>query len=680
MAGTLRCGRSRLDSSRTSNSTANDTIIAPMSTPANSKRLTKRSAFALVVHAAVFCLCYWLAFGFRFDFAFTSKIREVFWISLPAVLLTKLVIFYAMGHCHVSWRYVTFSDLALLLKASFLSLVAIATIDYFLVDGLHSNRVYAPMHIPRGIPPMDFILTVMFLGGLRALWRLSREEVIPLFNKKGYHEAFIVGANHAGESLARQLQSDPRLKYTICGFLDSDPVRHGSMLSGVPVLGYPRDVARYAVGREIQDVLVVSGAMSGKEIRQLMDRCEAAGITVKVLPSVDELLNSNYQIQIRDVNITDLLRRDPVELNSEAIGHLLEGKTVMVTGAGGSIGSEVCRQVLRFSPKSLLLVERAENSLFTIEQELGRLAISSELHPCVADISDSQRLDQILSQHRPDVIFHAAAHKHVPMMESNPGEAIKNNVVGTKLLAEAADRHEVQRFVMISTDKAVNPTSIMGVSKQIAERFVQSFAAYAKTTKYVVVRFGNVLGSAGSVVPTFKAQIRRGGPVTVTHEKMERFFMTIPEASQLVLQAAAMGTGGEIFVLDMGEPVKIVDLARDLIHLSGLSEDDIDIVFTGLRPGEKLYEELYFDEEEMLATDHPKLFAAYHRPYEMTEVRQAIDELCSLAHGPAEALRHRLKHFVPEYQLNVPTSTVKKAPKQEPAKDESFLNTSVAES
>jgi len=562
-----------------------------MNAPSNSKRLTKRAALALVVHAGVFCLCYWLAFGFRFDFVFSSEIREIFWISLPAVLLTKLVVFYALGHCHVSWRYVTFSDLALLLKASFLSLLAIAAINYFLVDSFHSSPLQAPLHIPRGIPPMDFLLTIMLLGGLRAIWRLSREEVLPRLYRKGYHEAFIVGANHAGESLARQLQSDPRLKYTICGFLDSDVSRHGSMLAGIPVLGHPSEVARYAAGREIKDVLVVSGAISGKEIRQLMDRCETAAIAVKVLPSVDELLNSNYKIQIRDVNIADLLRRDAVELNSHAIGGLLEGKTVMVTGAGGSIGSEICRQVLRFSPHSLVLVERAENSLFTIEQELVRSAISSKLHPCVADISDAQRLDQILSEHRPDVIFHAAAHKHVPMMESNPGEAIKNNVVGTTWVSVAANRHHVEHFVMISTDKAVNPTSIMGVSKQIAERFVHAFAEYSTTTKYVVVRFGNVLGSAGSVVPTFRAQIQRGGPVTITHEKMERFFMTIPEASQLVLQAAAMGTGGEIFVLDMGEPVKIVDLARDLIRLSGFTEDDIDIVFTGLRPGEKLYEE-----------------------------------------------------------------------------------------
>ncbi len=645
----------------------------------NSKRLTKRAIFALAVHAFVFVICYWLAFGFRFDFVFSLETREIFWLSLPAVLLTKLVIFYALGHCHVSWRYVTFSDLALLLKASFLSLIAIAAIDYFLVDSLHSNRISAPLHIPRGIPPMDFLLTVMLLGGLRAIWRLSREEVLPRLYRKGYHEAFIVGANHAGESLARQLQSDPQLKYTICGFLDSDVSRHGSMLAGVPVLGRPQDVARYAAGREIKDVLVVSGAISGKEIRQLMDRCGAAGIAVKVLPSVDELLNSNYKIQLREVNITDLLRRDPVELNSEAIGALLEGKTVMVTGAGGSIGSEICRQVLRFSPQSLVLVERAENSLFTIEQELVRSTLTSELHPCVADIADSQRVDQILSRHQPDVIFHAAAHKHVPMMESNPGEAIKNNVVGTKLLAEAADRNKVKHFVMISTDKAVNPTSIMGVSKQIAERFVHAYAEYATTTKYVVVRFGNVLGSAGSVVPTFKAQILRGGPITITHQKMERFFMTIPEASQLVLQAAAMGTGGEIFVLDMGEPVKIVDLARDLIQLSGLTEDDIDIVFTGLRPGEKLYEELYFDEEDMLATDHPKLFAAYHRPYEINDVRRAIDELAALAHGPADALKNRLKQFVPEYQLKTAPTVVPNAQAEEQPNAEQILNTSAAD-
>jgi FlaA1/EpsC-like NDP-sugar epimerase len=346
-----------------------------------------------------------------------------------------------------------------------------------------------------------------------------------------------------------------------------------------------------------------------------------------------------------------LLRREPVQLSTDAISTLIAGRTVLVTGAGGSIGSEICRQVLKFRPKMLVLVERAENSLFLIDQELKPFRSEVTIQPCIADINDVQRMEQVFATWRPDIVFHAAAHKHVPMMEYNPGEAIKNNVLGTKVLAELADEYAVQEFVMISTDKAVNPTSVMGVSKQLAERFIHAFSEVA-TTKFVAVRFGNVLASNGSVVPIFQEQIRRGGPITVTHPEIERFFMTIPEASQLVLQAAAMGKGGEIFVLDMGQPVRIVDLAKDLIRLSGLQPEDIEIVFTGLRPGEKLYEELYFEDEEMQPTPHPKLFVAYHRPYTLEDVRHAIGELMRMVHEAPDAIRTKIKDIVPEYDAS----------------------------
>ncbi len=379
-----------------------------------------------------------------------------------------------------------------------------------------------------------------------------------------------------------------------------------------------------------------SGLLVGSELRRLVDDCAEAGLTLKVIPALEELVTGTYSVQLRDVNINDLLRREPVVLNSDAISTLVAGRTVMVTGAGGSIGSEICRQVLKFRPRKLLLVERAENSLFLVEQEFNLLRLDTTIIPCIADITDRQRLEQVFRQHRPEIVFHAAAHKHVPMMEYNPGEAIKNNVGGTQQLAEVADEFAVQEFVMISTDKAVNPTSVMGVSKHLAERFVHAFSEVA-TTKFVVVRFGNVLASNGSVVPIFQEQIRRGGPITVTHPEIERFFMTIPEASQLVLQAAAMGNGGEIFVLDMGQSVKIVALARDLIRLSGLQPDDIEIVFTGLRPGEKLYEELYFEDEERQPTPHPKVFVAYHRPYTLAQVRQSISDLVEAVHADPQA-------------------------------------------
>ena len=353
-------------------------------------------------------------------------------------------------------------------------------------------------------------------------------------------------------------------------------------------------------------------------------------------------------LPIRDIEINDLLRRDPVVLDTDNISRLIEGRRVMVTGAGGSIGSEICRQILAFRPESLILVGRGENRIFAIERELREARSSTVLQACIGDVTNADRMEQIFKNHRPEVVFHAAAHKHVPLMEANVGEAIRNNVLGTKCVADLADRHGVLSFVLISTDKAVRPTSIMGATKQLAERYVHTLSQ-GSATQYTVVRFGNVLGSAGSVVPIFQEQIRRGGPITVTDPRMTRFFMTIPEASQLVLQAATMDAG-QIYVLEMGEPVKIVDLAHDLIRLSGLPEHAIEITFTGIRPGEKLYEELYFDDERMLATPHPKLRAAYHRPYALAEVRRAITQLERLLGEPDEQLRRRLREIVPEFK------------------------------
>ncbi|MFO0900316.1 MAG: nucleoside-diphosphate sugar epimerase/dehydratase [Pirellulales bacterium] len=607
------------------------------------RRLSKRSFLVLLVHALAFTLAYWSAYGIRFDLRIPGQYWQLLLLTLPAVLTVKLATFYYLGHCHTSWRYVTFSDLAALLKASTLSTLFILAMEAV----LHQLGMLQ-LFVPAVIMFLDLVMTILVIGGLRAVARLSREEVRPWFFRKGYRKALIVGANSAGEMLARHLQLDERLNYLVVGFLDEDRSRHGSMLARIPVLGDPAHTPRICAAWGVDDVLVISGSLAGKELRELMDGCAEVGADLKVIPGIDELLAGDYAIQIRDVDINDLLRREPVKLSDEAIRHLVSDRTVMVTGAGGSIGSEICRQVLRFNPKTLLLVERAENSLFFIEQELRGLRTETRLVPCIADITDAPRIEQLFATHRPDVVFHAAAHKHVPMMENNPGEAVKNNVLGTKRLAELADRYGVNEFVMISTDKAVNPTSVMGVSKQLAERYIHAFSEIA-TTKFVVVRFGNVLASNGSVVPIFQEQIRRGGPITVTHPEIERYFMTIPEAAQLVLQAASMGKGGEIFVLDMGEPVRIVDLARDLVRLSGLRSDDIEIVFTGLRPGEKLYEELYFDEEQRLPTPHPKLSVAYHRPYNLAEVRFAIDELAQLAHATGDELRRKIKELVPEY-------------------------------
>jgi len=627
-----------------------------MSTSLIPQRLTTRAFLGLLVHAVTFLAVYWLAYSIRFDFTIPRDEWPVFWLTLPGVMIVKLAVFYSSGHCHRSWRYVSLSDLGALIQATVVSAIVIAAIDYSMANNFR---------LPRAVLFIDAAMTIFVLGGLRAMARLVREEFRPRFARQGYRKALIVGANQSGETLARHLVADNRLKYHVAGFLDNDPARYGSLVGGIPVYGKPEDALRIASLIGAEDLLIISGVLTGPQLRSLMEGCSQAGLTLKVIPALDELLTADYAVQIRDVDINDLLRREPVQLNSDAISGLIAGRVVLVTGAGGSIGSEICRQVLKFRPKSLILVERAENSLFLVEQEFRDLRSEVTIHPCIADIADRTRMDQLFGVHRPEVLFHAAAHKHVPMMEYNPGEAIKNNVVGTQLLAELADEHGVQEFVMISTDKAVNPTSVMGVSKQIAERFVHAFSEVS-ATKFVVVRFGNVLASNGSVVPIFQEQIRRGGPITVTHPEIERFFMTIPEASQLVLQAAAMGKGGEIFVLDMGQSVRIVDLARDLIRLSGLKPDDIEITFTGLRPGEKLYEELYFEEEETQATPHPKVFVAYHRPYHLSEIRESIGRLSTLTSAPPDVIRAKIKEIVPEYQ-SPEDAAAKIKPADEPA-------------
>jgi FlaA1/EpsC-like NDP-sugar epimerase len=448
------------------------------------------------------------------------------------------------------------------------------------------------------------------------------------------------------------LNSHPLSNYFVRGLVDLSGENSGMQLGGLPVLGSMEQVEEIVVASRATDILVAAGSLPGSVMRELIAHCDEAGVTLKIIPQLSELVNGSSsparQIPVRDVQINDLLRRNPVGFSSESIGGLLQGRTVLVTGAGGSIGSEICRQIVRFNPTQLVLLEKSENNLFMIERELCSAA-GVNVIACIADITDHVRMRNVFSQYRPDVVFHAAAHKHVPMMETNVGEAVKNNVLGTKCVADLADEFGVDRFVLISTDKAVKPTSIMGVTKQIAERYVHTLFLKS-STRFMAVRFGNVLGSAGSVVPIFMDQIRRGGPITVTDPRMTRFFMTIPEASNLVLEAAAMGRGGEVFVLDMGEPIRIVDLAQDLIRLAGLPSDAIEIAFTGLRPGEKLYEELSQDEEELMPTAHPKIRAVYCRPYEAVDIRAAIHRLEDVVDASADVIRRKLQQVVPEYQ------------------------------
>jgi FlaA1/EpsC-like NDP-sugar epimerase len=478
----------------------------------------------------------------------------------------------------------------------------------------------------------------------------------------------LIGAGKAGAEVAKEIASHPELGIQPIGFLDDNPANRGRVIHGIPVLGAVTNLAKLAMIHRAKQALITIGKPSGKHVRRILDLCKDTGIPTKIIPALRYLIEGKLNLTaIREVAIEDLLHREPVQLDLDAIGQFAKARVILITGAGGSIGSELCRNVCRFGAAKLLLVERAENNLFQIHRELAQEYSAIQTIPCLADISDSARMEQIFSLYHPDIVFHSAAHKHVPMMEWNAGEAIKNNVLGTRTIADLAHRHGVKEFVMISTDKAVNPTSVMGVSKRIAEIYIQALSQWSQT-RFVVVRFGNVLGSNGSVIPIFKEQIARGGPITITHPDMKRYFMTIPEACELVLQAATMGRGGEIFILDMGEPVKIVDLARDLIRLSGVSLNDIEIRYTGLRHGEKLYEELVLKDEFAQMTHHPKIFIGRIKSCRWEEIDSAIDDMQAVADSSdAGRILQKLKSIVPEYQAPKLSLPARPEAKQEAA-------------
>jgi FlaA1/EpsC-like NDP-sugar epimerase len=471
----------------------------------------------------------------------------------------------------------------------------------------------------------------------------------------GRKPVFIVGTNDSGETLLRSIRRNPKLPYWVAGFVTEDHHQLQSHIAGVPVLGRVDETCELARQYDVAEVLITSGELSGQQVRQLVEEGTELGIEVKVLPSYEQLLHGAVDLRPRQVSIEDLLRREPVQLDMSQLHRWLEDQVVLVTGSAGSIGSEICRQLLQFSPKRLVALDRSENGQFFLERELRALAPGANIEICLGDLNDAARIRQVFQQFRPAIVFHAAAYKHVPLMEAHPGEAVKNITLASRQLADMAHRFGVSSFVMISTDKAVNPTSIMGTCKRAAELYVQALAKTSPTC-FVTVRFGNVLDSAGSVIPIFREQIARGGPVSVTHPEMRRYFMTIPEASQLVIQSGAMGRGGEIFVLDMGEPVKVLDLARDMIHLSGLEVGrDIEIVFTGTRPGEKLFEQLQCDGERQLPTKHAKILVAESEQTEFEVLQDMLQHLEQIADGPTDAILDTLQHIVPQYQSPDPT-------------------------
>jgi FlaA1/EpsC-like NDP-sugar epimerase len=600
----------------------------------------------IALDLAILSLAYWLSFHIRFEFAIPAAYAERAVLSWPYVLGLELCALLAAGVFRFSWRYVSIRESARIATTVIASSTVLVLLRLTLAERI------AMFELPLGVLCSNCFLAFIGLIGIRATRRLYGESQERKRRDGGrkLKRVLLIGAGQAGVLVAREIAARPDLGLQAVGFLDDDKLKIGTYISGLPVLGTTHDIFEIAKRKHIQRALITIANAAGADIRRITMRCREAELETKIIPGIYEIVGERLNLSsIREVAIEDLLGREPVQLDEAQVESSIHGEVVMVTGAGGSIGSELCRQVARYAPRRLLLVERFENALFEIHRELVAAFPDLELVPCIADVTDARRMEQLFVERRPTIVFHAAAHKHVPMMEANPGEALKNNIGGTRVVADLADRFGVARMVLISTDKAVNPTSVMGATKRVAEIYIQTLGQRSKT-RFVTVRFGNVLGSNGSVIPIFKEQIARGGPVTITHPDMCRYFMTIPEASQLVVQAGAMGQGGEIFILDMGEPVRILDLARDLITLSGFRpEVDIAIEVSGVRPGEKLFEELSTDGEHADKTKHPKIFIGRIAapPW---DAAHGIDQLFGVVGESQERIRTALQALVPEYR------------------------------
>ncbi len=616
--------------------------------------LTLRKPLVILAHIVAFAASLVFSFLVANNMQFKREwLVQQYPFLLLFFLLVKLPVFGFFKQYRGWWRYVSISDLLGILRAALVSTLIIVAIWFVVMLRIPAVRHALPAgiaDISQGVFMADLFGTILLPAGLRMIIRLYHEEFRTVEGRR-LKRFLIIGAGDAGEALLREIHRMPVIDYDVIGFIDDDPIKQGINIHGIPVLGTVDELPTICKQRNIEEIAIAIPSATRPQLRRVIQVCEGTKIRFRTVPSITDIASGKLRVsQIRDVDINDLLGREVVQLDLDLIEAFASGKTILVTGAGGSIGSEMCRQICQFRPQSLLLVEQAENPLFYIERDLRRQFPDLLLRPIICDITDRRRVEDIFSRHQPQIVIHAAAHKHVPLMELNPSEAIKNNVLGTQVVADAAHASDATHFVMISTDKAVNPTSIMGSSKRIAEMYIQDLSRTSKT-QFITVRFGNVLASEGSVVPIFKKQIAEGGPVTVTHPEMKRYFMTIPEASQLVLQAATMGKGGEIFVLDMGDPVKIVDLAKELITLSGFRPgEDIEITFTGPRPGEKLFEELRIEGEGMQRTRHPKIGIWKNIPMDRDKLRTRIGELLTIAsQGDAALLAHKIKELVPEY-------------------------------
>ncbi|MFC9777743.1 polysaccharide biosynthesis protein [Paenibacillus chitinolyticus] len=605
---------------------------------------SKRTPMLVLIDMIIVWASIYLTFLAHFRGGIPQEVMSVIMLyTLVSGISLACAMFYFQLYNRI-WQYASVGEMVAIAKAVIVSCLISYAVTSFLSAG--EITLYMFLQNLNGI--------LLMLGGSRFVWRVFCDNFYGSSRSRGGKPAqrtLVVGAGSCGVMFVKELAHNDSFMMKPVAFVDDDPYKQKLQLHGIPVMGNRLDIPRIVEEQRIDDIIIALPSVSKTQISDIINICKTTKARLKIIPHIQEYIQGKMAAnQMRDVQVEDLLGRDPIQTDLQNIADYVQNKIVLVTGAGGSIGSELCRQVAPFKPARLLLLGHGENSIYGIEMEMRRLFPNLPIETVIADVQDRTRIADVFREFGPQVVFHAAAHKHVPLMERNPSEAIKNNVFGSKNVAECADEYGAERFVLISTDKAVNPTSIMGTTKRIAEMFIQSLDKHSKT-KFVAVRFGNVLGSRGSVIPRFKDQIARGGPVTVTHPEMVRYFMTIPEAVQLVIQAGAFAKGGEVFILDMGKPVKIVDLATDLIRLSGYEPNvDIDIEFSGIRAGEKLYEELLTSEEGMSSTMHDRIFIGKPMNINRTELEFEMRRLERVLGSDPEEIRALLQHLVPTYR------------------------------
>ncbi|MBO4351788.1 MAG: polysaccharide biosynthesis protein [Proteobacteria bacterium] len=624
-------------------------------TPTTEKYRSRNTILRICIELVLLSLAFAVAFFVRLDLSFDTLWFKRMIMYLPFVVAAEYAALVLTGATKGAWRFVSLSDVYRIILALVLAQIPFV-IERVVLGALSDSYVWALSGIlPWGVLCMNPCFAVLGSVGIRVVHRMRYERsqnqthVLPRQAEK-LERTVVIGTGSGCKMILESIRLHPELGIEVVGFISDELTADGERVFGVPVLGKIGDLGRVAQQHEVTQAIISQSDADSENLNRILDSLSEVSIKTRIVPLMNDILSGAVDIgKMREISVEDLLHRDPIQLDKEEISKFLSGRRILISGAGGSIGSEMCRQVLAFEPSELVLLERCELFLYEIERELNQIKTDkTRIIPRLADICDESRMREIFEECKPEVIFHAAAYKHVPMLEYNPGEAIRNNVEGTACIANCAVEAGSDAFVMISTDKAVNPTSIMGTSKRIAELYIQAMSGLGKT-RFCAVRFGNVLGSTGSVLPLFKSQIQSGGPLTVTHPEMVRYFMTIPEASQLVMQAATMGGNGEIFVLDMGRPVKIVDLARDLIRLSGKTEKDIPIVFSGVRPGEKLFEELGFNEEHMDRTGHPKIYVGKLQKVDLPTISAAIEQLKPYRDSQDNAaVRAAMHEIVPE--------------------------------